>query len=77
MTKKSFVIILILSAISTYVVAILDDLVRGSLLSGKGGLPFRFASGPSTDGFLLTLDIAFWFIAIWGIWKSIKRIQKK
>jgi uncharacterized membrane protein YdbT with pleckstrin-like domain len=58
-------------------VAIIDDLIRGSLVSGKGGLPFRFASGSSTDGLMLTIDIAFWFIVIWGIWKLLRKTSKK
>lgn len=77
MTKKSFVVILILSVIVTYGVAILDDLIRGSLISGKGGLPFRFASGSSTDGLLLTLDIMFWFAILWGIWKALPKLFKR
>lgn len=77
MTKKSFVVILILSPIITYGVAILNDIIAGSVVSGKGGFPFTFASGSSTDGFMLTLNIVFWFIVIFIIWKLLQKIFKK
>ncbi len=77
MSKKSFVIILVLSVITTYVIAILNDLISGSLVGGKGGLPLKFASGSSTDGTLLILDIVFWLIVIWGIRKLIQNSRKK
>ncbi len=77
MLKKSFVVILILSVVATYGIAILDNLMRGSLVSGKGGFPLKFASGPSTDGTMLILDIAFWFAIIWGIWKILQKTLKK
>jgi len=46
-------------------------------VGGQGGLPFRFASGASTDGFLLILDITFWFIVLLGIWKVLSKGFKK
>ncbi len=74
MSKKSFVVIAILSVIITYGVAMINDLISGSLVGGKGGLPFSFASGSSTDGLLLALDIIFWFVIIWGIWKLFRKV---
>jgi len=77
MSKKSFLVILILSIITTYTTSIINDLIRGSLVGGKGGIPFKFASGPSTDGFMLILDVSFWFIIIWGILKLIKKSKRE
>lgn len=77
MTKKSFIVILALSVVATYGIAILNDLIRGSIVGGRGGLPFTFAFGPSTNEFMLTLDIAFWFMIIWGIWKLFQKTSKK
>lgn len=82
MTKKSFIIILILSVISTYIAAFIDALISNTLLGGSAGLPFKFASGTlfgeaSTNYLTLFLNIAFWFMVIWGIWKLIKRVQGK
>lgn len=78
MSKKEVVVILILSVVVTYGVAIVDDIRRGSLLGGEGGIPFRFATGSflggSTDNLMLVLDIAFWFVIIWVIWKSFQKI---
>ena len=63
----------------TYGAAIAYDLWRGSLLAGKGGIPFQFASGSflggSTNNLMLLLDIAFWFGVIWVVWKAISKIR--
>lgn len=79
MSKKSLVVILILSVVVTYGVAIVDDIRRGSLLGGEGGVPFRFATGSflggSTNTLMLLLDIAFWFVVIWGIGKIISKVR--
>lgn len=78
MTKKSFVIILVLSVVATYGVASLD--FAFNISKGLIGLPFGFSSfnffGSETENTMLLLDIAFWFLVIWGIWKLIKRLQK-
>lgn len=77
MTKKSFIIILVLSLVVTYVVAFVEGLVRGHFLS-YGGIPFKFASGSfldgSTDNLTLILDIAFWFIVILVMWKVLQKL---
>lgn len=79
MTKKSFVIILILSVIVTYGAAFTDDAVN--LSKNPTGLPFGFASfnflGGSNNNFMLILDIAFWFVIIWGVWKTLQKVSKK
>ena len=77
MTKKAFVVILILGIVVTYGTAIVNDLIGGSLVGGKGGIPFTFASGSSTNASILTLDIIFWFVVIWGIWKILQKTSKK
>jgi len=80
MSKKSFVIILILSVVATYGAASLDfafNISKGILI----GLPFGFSSlnffGSETKSTMLLLDIVFWFIVIWGIWKVLLRLRKK
>jgi len=74
MTKKSFVTILMISVVATYGVASLDfafNISKGELI----GLPFGFSSfnffGSETKSTMLLLDITFWFILIWGIWKLV------
>ncbi|KKQ28399.1 MAG: hypothetical protein UU14_C0031G0005 [Candidatus Roizmanbacteria bacterium GW2011_GWB1_40_7] len=79
LTKKSFVIILVLSVIATYGAAFVDDSIN--LAKNPTGLPFGFASfnflGASNNNLMLTLDIIFWFIVIWVIWKALLRLFKK
>lgn len=74
MSKKAFVVILVLSIVVTYGVAFVEGLMGGHFLA-YGGVPFRFAYGSflggSTDTLMLLLDIAFWFVVIWVIWKAI------
>lgn len=73
MSKKVFVVTLILSVVVTYGVAFVDDVINTS--KNPTGLPFGFASfnflGGSNDNIMLLLDIAFWFVVIWVIWKVI------
>lgn len=82
MSKKSFLIILVLSIPFTYLVAFLDDLRRNSLLMGKGGLPFRFSSAGtlssgSTDLLMLLIDIVFWFAVFLIIYKVLLKLIKR
>ena len=81
MSKKAFVVILVLSVVVTYGVAIIDALIRNSLLAGEAGFPFRFSSsyffGESTNFLMLILDIVFWFIIIWLIWKLLYKMFSK
>lgn len=78
MSKKSLVIILILSVVVTYGVAFVEGLAGNHFLA-YGGIPFRFASGSflggSTDNLMLILDIAFWFVVIWVVWKVISKVR--
>lgn len=80
MTKKSFVVILILSVIVTYGVALVDASVNSS--ANQAGLPFKFGSytlfgTASTNYLILLLDIIFWFGIIWGLWKILQNLSKK
>lgn len=79
MTKKSFVVILTLSLITTYIAAFVDESVN--LTKNPTGFPFGFASfnflGGSNNNFMLVLDITFWFLVIWGIWKVLPKLFKK
>lgn len=77
-----FVVILVLSVISTYILSIAESVWSGSLLGGSAGLPLKFASGTMfgnahTNYLTLALDIAFWFLVIWGIWKIFLKRSKK
>lgn len=73
MSKKSFVVILILSLVVTYGAAYLDFVFN--ITTGAVGLPFGFSYfnflGSSTDQKAFLLDIVFWFGVIWLIWKAI------
>jgi len=80
MTRKSFVAILILSIVITYGLSIIDALANSS--ANQAGLPFKFSSyalfgTASTNYSILILDISFWFLVIWGVWKLLQNTPKK
>ncbi|KKQ27330.1 MAG: hypothetical protein A3H17_04245 [Candidatus Levybacteria bacterium RIFCSPLOWO2_12_FULL_37_14] len=79
MNKKSLVVILILSTIITYGLALIDFSL--SISKGAIGLPFGFSRfnffGAETEKTMLLLDIAFWFLVIWGAWKLFPKLLKK
>lgn len=79
MSKKSFIVILILSLVVTYGVAFVDALRRNSFLAGEAGTPFRFSSSyffsESTNYGMLILDIVFWFVVIWILCKTVSKIR--
>lgn len=82
MSKKLFLIILVLSVVVTYGVSITSDLISGSIIAGNSGFPFKFASGSlfgegSTNYLMLILDIIFWFVVIWVVWKLIMKQLKR
>ncbi|MDP2585682.1 MAG: hypothetical protein Q8P29_02260 [Candidatus Levybacteria bacterium] len=82
MTRKSFVVILILSVIVTYISAFVDALIRNTLLGGEAGFPFKFSSATmfgsgSTNYLLMVLNILFWFAIIWGIGRIFFNKSKK
>lgn len=79
MTKKSFVIILILSII----VAIVGPVIAFGLGLGNisDGFPLEWSHfsfmGSNTNYNALLIDILFWFIIIWIIWKILSKLFKK
>lgn len=79
-SPKAFAVILVLSVVVTYGAAFVEGLMGGHFLA-YGGVPFKFASGSflggSTDNLMLVLDIAFWFVVIWIIWKALQKITVK
>ena len=79
MSIKSFAVILVLSVVVTYLAAFIDDLINIS--KNPTGLPFPFASfnffGGSNNLTLLILDIIFWFVIIFIVWKLISRFLNR
>lgn len=79
MNKKSFIIILVLSVVITYGVAVLQ-FATGSIDNG-GGLPFSFSSfnflGSETNTSMLILDIIFWFVIILILWQIVFKKLKR
>lgn len=81
MTKKSFVVILVLSIVINEIVLYIDALIRNSVVAGQGGFPLRFTSSSSfgsasTNWAALLFDILFWFVVIWGIWRLLQKKKK-
>lgn len=82
MSKKSFVVLVFLSIVVTYVVTFIDVVFNGSVVAGDSGIPLRFDSsvmfgGGSTNYLNLFIDIVFWFFVVWVIWVVLKRLMKK
>ena len=79
MTKKTFIIILGLSVVVTYTIALMDYVLNIS--QGKIGLPLGFSRfnffGSETDYPSLTLDLVFWFVVIWLVWKFLLKVFNK
>ena len=80
MTKKAFVVILILSVVMTYGASTVDSLLNNTLLAGESGFPFKYSRGTlfgkgSIDGLMMLINIAFWFVIIWLIWKAISKLR--
>ena len=79
MSKKSFIVILVLSLVVTYGAAYVDFVLN--ITTGAVGLPFGFSSfnflGAETNQKMLILDIAFWYFIIWLVWFGIKKLTNK
>lgn len=79
MSKGSFFVILILSVITTYGTAIIDEMIN--LAKNPTGFPFGFANfnflGGSNNNLMFLIDVAFWFIVIFVAWKLLPKIFKK
>jgi uncharacterized BrkB/YihY/UPF0761 family membrane protein len=79
MSKKSFIVILILSISTSILFSIIAFALGNSNLAS--GFPLMWSSfdllGSNTDYLALLIDIVFWFIVIWGIWKVLQRASRK
>lgn len=80
MTRKSFVVILILSVVVTYGLGIIDALSNPS--ANKAGLPFKFGfyalfGTAYTNYSALISDIIFWFLIIWIARWIVRKVIKK
>ena len=79
MSKKAFVVILVLSVIVTYGLAITEAMVDTA--ANLVGIPFKFGSytlfgTASTNYGTLFLNLSFWFAIILIAWTVIKRFNK-
>lgn len=79
MTKKSFVVIAILSVIVSIFLSVVAFAFGNYDLAS--GFPFKWSSfnflGSNTDYGALLMDVVFWFIVIWGIWKILQKAKSK
>lgn len=82
MSKKAFFIILVLSVVVNEVALYVDAILRDSLVAGEGGIPLRFSSGSFLGGSSInylnfSIDIIFWFVIMWLIWKALSSLLRK
>lgn len=82
MSKKSLIVILVLSVMVTYGVSIAADLMKGSVLSGEGGIPLKFTEsslfgGTAINLIIFLIDVIFWFIVIWIVWRLLSKLTNK
>lgn len=82
MGKKSvftLVVFLVLGVVVTYGVEVVEVLFGGNALSGAVGFPFKygyssFFGGSTVDYKILLIDVAFWCIVLWIIWKVLPKL---
>lgn len=82
MTKKSLILIAILSFCVTVIADILDGIINNTFIGGKSGFPFKDSLSLGFEGgtsytHMFILNVLFWFIVIWGIWKVLQRTKSK
>lgn len=82
MTKRSFVVIVLLSLLVTFIADILDGLVNNTFIGGKSGFPFKDSLSMGFEGgtsypHMFALNVIFWFVVIWGIWKLLQKASKR
>jgi len=79
MTKKVFFISIILSVVLAIILPVIAFALGITAISY--GFPLKWTTfsflGSHTDYTSLILDIIFWFLVIWGIWKVFKKTSKK
>ncbi len=76
MSKKSFVVILILSVVVTWLAKEVQGVLNFSLGGLDVGLPLSFykcsfISSCTINYGMLVIDIVFWFVVLFVIWKFI------
>lgn len=82
MSKKSGMIILVLSVVVTWLVKEVQGVLNFSLGGLDMGLPLTFykcsfISSCSISYVMLLVDIVFWFVVIWFTWAQvIKRVHR-
>jgi len=78
MTKKSFIVVLILGVIASYVADFIDAIANNTLIGGRTGFPFRDSLssgfGGTINNYMFALNILFWFIVIFIIWKILQKV---
>ena len=79
-----YLILLVLSVIVTEVVAVIDSIQNNTFTGGGlSGFPLQFSSsanlfgGGRVNSTNLLLDILFWFVVLFLIWKLLKKIVFK
>jgi hypothetical protein len=78
--KLGFLVILVISIFTTYIVAIFQSISDSTMT--KAGFPLNFGTysifGQAETNYLyLFVDIIFWFIVLWSIWKILSKIFRK
>ncbi|MDO8658194.1 MAG: hypothetical protein Q7K55_05615 [Candidatus Levybacteria bacterium] len=81
-TKKSFVVILILSFFTARIADFVDEVLNGTLLVGKSGFPFKddtttILGGGTFNNYMFALNVLFWFIVLFILWKLFQKTFKK
>ena len=90
MSKKSFVVILILSVVIWYISRIAQALVEMFILNIPSISPYPTSNTETGYPVALNLNepnntiyvyyiinIAFWFLFIWGVWKILQKTYRK
>lgn len=90
MTKKSFVVILVLSVLIWHFSRIMQALVEMFILkipsisvyptsNSETGYPIalNLSKYDNSIYFYYVINIAFWFLVIWGVWQLLQKASKK
>ena len=82
MSIKSFIVILVLSVVVTWLTKEVSGILNFSLGGLNVGLPLgfyqcAFISSCNINYLLLVIDILFWFVIIWAIWKIFVKFSSK
>ena len=82
MTKKSFIFIAILSFFAANIADILDGVINNTFIGGRSGFPFKDSlslgfEGETSYTHMFILNILFWFVIIFIIWRVLKKVRMK